>query len=136
MVIDGHKLLPVAKCSEGGQRYLCQGKSLCSSHAEMNAIKMIPYQKLVKGRSRLTVAVVRFDPVEAKKGNFILTPSKPCFDCLRTMSGYGIDRILYSTPIGKSIGLVKGSVSSLLVNKDYVVSSGARSNRSSSRSDV
>lgn len=128
MVVDGHKMLPIAGCSLGGGKHLCRMR-LASSHAEMNALKFVKYDKLKDKKycSRLKIIVVRFDHVALRAGSFVLLDSKPCYHCLKTMKNFGIDRVEYSC--SGLTSLVKSSVSSLLKTRDYTVSSGHRPRR-------
>ena len=125
MVVDGHKMLPISGCSLAGGKHIC-GERLASSHAEMNALKSVKYNKLNdrKKASKLIVVVVRFDATKLLEGIHVLLDSKPCYHCLTTMRKFGIDKVLYSCK--GMADLTTSSVTTLLKSKDYVVSTGHR----------
>lgn len=120
----GHKILPISTCTLAGQSYICGGKRLCSSHAEINAIKSIPYYKLKDPNfcRRIIIYVVRFNACDAKHNVWTLTESRPCFDCLLNMKILGINKIIYSTGAGI---LVSSTVNYLLSSESYTVSTGS-----------
>lgn len=133
-VVNKHKLLPVIRCSLAGQSFLCRGSRWNSAHAEINALKFVPYHKLQKKRfcTNLVIYVVRFDVGALKRGSIRLLDSKPCFHCLQTMAKLGIRRVQYSCT--NSNELTSASVPRLLRDGDVQVSSGHRAmSRSRSR---
>ena len=151
MVVDGHKMLPIAGCSLGGGKYLsCSSHGhrhrLVSSHAEINALKELSHDLLHnrKKASKLVMVVIRLNAsklleffqnsssdgdhsAESKSSAgaaYEMLDSKPCYDCLLIMQSFGIEKLLYSCSGNKS--LTKGRVSQLLLSKDFVVSKGGR----------
>jgi len=124
LVTAGHKIyrLKNSKCSHAGQRFVCGGDRYASSHAEMNALKALPYQKLSNRRfcASVTVYVVRFE-VDAT-GELVLSNSKPCGQCLLVLHSLNIPRVVYSE--SQSLGLTSARVSDLINSKDFKFSSG------------
>lgn len=124
LCVVGHKLFSVQTCSMAGQKFICSGQKWPSSHAEINAIKCLPFHKLKNPKfcRKVVVYVCRFDPTEARLGNFVMIDSKPCAHCLEVMHRFNIDKIEYST--SKDGLFTKDSVSTLMKNHDFVVSHG------------
>jgi deoxycytidylate deaminase len=92
-----------------------------STHAEINALKSVPWDILFSKRNkvkRLIVYVVRYILLD---GELVLSNSKPCYNCLKIINCLGIDRIVYSTDKGS---MKKDSVKNLLETEDYIISKG------------
>lgn len=129
MVVDGHKMLPISSCSLGGGKHIC-GERLTSSHAEINALKSVRYDKLKdpKKAGKLEIVVIRLGAPELLKRTFLLLDSKPCYHCLTIMKKWGIDKVQYSC--SGMTTLMKGSVSDLLKAGNFSISKGHRTRKS------
>eukprot|EP00455_Lapot_gusevi_P052322 TRINITY_DN794_c0_g1_i2.p1 TRINITY_DN794_c0_g1~~TRINITY_DN794_c0_g1_i2.p1 ORF type:complete len:118 (-),score=2.03 TRINITY_DN794_c0_g1_i2:31-384(-) len=100
-----------------GSKHITRSIWCPSAHAEINALKMI--NKLNR-RSRLVMVVVRAQYID---GQMILFNSKPCKNCVETMSHFGVQKVVYSNECGE---LTQVKVVDLLQSDDLVVSSGFR----------
>lgn len=126
-VTINHKTFPVSVCSTSGTSYLCRGHLWNSSHAEVNALKKIPYYRLKDKKfcKKIIINVVRFDPMDAKNNIFTLVDSKPCLHCLKMLQKFGIEKVNYSMKCFP-FSLVRGKVSTMLAQGDFSISSGHR----------
>ena len=118
IVSIGGKLYDVAQCTQGGNRYISGNNNSVSSHAEINALKSLPYNKLITKGSKMIIYVMRF---KVKDSNLVLANSKPCYHCLKTLHSYNIKRVVYSNQSGD---IERAKIQTLLDTKNYEISSG------------
>ena len=122
----GHKLFPIQSCSLAGQKFICNGNKWLSSHAEINAIKCLPFKKLYDKKfcKKVTIFVCRFDPAQVKMGRFVMIDSKPCGHCLGIMNMFNIETIYYSAK--DRVTFIKEKVTRLIKEENFIISQGHR----------
>lgn len=113
----------------GGTKHVSSQDYRCSSHAEINALKQLPYDKLKdkKFMSRIKIYVVRFNHAMLRNGHYKYENSKPCTECLLTLSSYGIKKVYYS--MGDSESLIISKVNELLESGNHKYTSGKRKHK-------
>ncbi len=73
--------------------------SICSLHAEMNAIRKASSNRSIKDGALMDLIVIRVSPTG------VLGMSRPCYRCVQKMYGarFKIDNVIYSTADGKIV---------------------------------
>jgi len=129
LVTVGKKPLGSKRCSLASPQFL-SGAREHSCHAEVNALKLVPYGKLKDRRycAKIVLYVARF---EIHREGLVLRDSMPCSHCLRVLYNYGIKSVVYS--VSGFDHLVSAKVNDILASGLHGTSSAQKLDEKRSR---